>query len=57
MLWVVSPFDQSHEVPFDAVRITESPSQKLSGPLAEIVAVVIESTVTVTGDEVLEQRP
>ena len=50
MACVVSPVgDHKNESTGAAVKMTESPAQKLVGPLAVMIAVGTELTVTVSG--------
>lgn len=51
--WVVAPFDQSHDAPVLAVRVTLWPSQNVVGPLAVIVAV---AAVMATSAELFEAQ-
>ena len=58
MLCVVSPVDQKLSVADEEVRITESPSQNVVGPLAVMVGTEgMALTVTVVVAEVAEQKP
>ena len=58
MLCVVSPVDHKLSVADEEVRITESPSQNVVGPLAVMVGTEgIALTVTVVVAEVAEQKP
>ena len=51
----VSPVDQSHEVPFEAVRVTESPAQKVVEPDGVMVAAGLSFTTTEVAALVVEQ--
>ena len=58
MLCVVSPVDHKLSVADEEVRITESPSQNVVGPLAVMVGTAgVVVTVTPIGDELAEQKP
>ena len=58
MLCVVSPVDHKLSVADEEVRITESPSQNVVGPLAVMVGTEgIALTVTVVAVELAEQKP
>ena len=56
MLCEVAPVDHVLPLVADEVRVTEPPSQNVSGPDADMVGVVIEP-VTFTAGEVDAQAP
>ena len=55
---VISPVDQKLSIDDDDVKITESPSQNVVGPLAEMVGVAgVGLTVTLSAIEFPEEQP
>ena len=55
---VISPVDQKLSIDDDDVKITESPSQNVVGPLAEMVgAAGVGFTVTFSAIEFPEEHP
>ena len=58
MLCVVSPVDHTLSVAEEEVSTTDSPEQKVVGPLAEIVGVgIVDPMDTTTGADVCEGQP
>lgn len=53
--FVVAPDDHKYAVPVVAVSVTEPPVQNVVGPLAVMVGVGADPTVTAVADDVAEQ--